>query len=161
VTLIWALEYGAEVSWALVNPSPDITFMYAGEKPPEIVQHSVLVVQTRECETFIYDGTREQYGWSGSEWLLEPREFTRYLEDMRSEWEDGASLLKLTRRVLSRGEEGYWGRIFTTFECMWKDLRWNAMKGMDPQLVEKVVREAAEKRAEGAARATWGWKPHR
>lgn len=117
-SLILCLEYGAEVFWDVVNPRPYLRFIYEDEMPPE-VQHSVLAVQTQEGETFIYDCTREQFGWPGSEWLMDPREFTRFLEDMWFDGEDVASLLKCTRRAIARSEEGYWGRIFATFECMW------------------------------------------
>jgi hypothetical protein len=66
VCLIAATEYGAEVSWAMLEVVPMIYFALNGE-PPKAFPHSVLFVQTPAGESFFFDCTGEQFGWNGQE----------------------------------------------------------------------------------------------
>jgi hypothetical protein len=153
------LDYGAEVIWALVLPIPHIVLI-SGDETPANTSHSVLVVQTMYGETFIFDCTREQFGWQGCEWLLELRDFKEYVLDKKLCAKDVSTSLESARRGLVKQDSGYWGRILKTFEHMWEELEWDHLKELGPTMAEELIRKTAAKRAEAAARETWGAERH-
>lgn len=156
--LITVLGYGAEVYWDVFKPAPKMIFMNPlGER--SYPKHSHLLIQTEAGETFHFDCTGEQFGWSGADWLTEPREFTKRMADMLEETEDGATSYKLVRWQLRAQDQGYWRRIFASFDKLFGDLVWKSMSSGKAELVERLLREKAEKLAEAAACATWGPKP--
>jgi hypothetical protein len=66
VCLTAAPDYGAEVSWAVLEIVPRIYLALNGE-PPKAFPHSVLFVQTPAGESFFFDCTGEQFGWTDSD----------------------------------------------------------------------------------------------
>jgi hypothetical protein len=153
VCLIAATEYGAEVSWAMLEVVPMIYFALNGE-PPKAFPHSVLFVQTPAGESFFFDCTGEQFGWNGQEWLT--MNIEEYLQDVTAEWDDGAATLKMTRRWIFGSDGGYWKRIIKSFDVMFQDFDWKIMSRMDRAEMERLVQEEAVRRAQTAAVETWG-----
>jgi hypothetical protein len=147
-----APEYGAEVSWVVLDATPTI-FLASEGKLPEAFKHSVLLVHTSAGERFIFDCTGEQFGWPGSDWLT--TDITKHLQDVMANWGDGAETLEITRGWVCCTDGGYWKRAMESFEVMFQSFDWENMAKTDRALVEKCVREEAERRAQAAAVETW------
>jgi hypothetical protein len=153
VCLIATPDYGAEVSWAVLEVVPRIYLALNGE-PPKAFPHSVLFVQTPAGESFFFDCTGEQFGWTDSDWLT--MNIEQHLQDVTADWDDGAATLKMTQRCIFGSDGGYWRRIIKSFDIMFQGFDWKTMAGMDRVEMERHVQEEAERRAQAAAVETWG-----
>jgi hypothetical protein len=63
--------------------------------------------------------------------------------------------LEITRGWVCCTDGGYWKRAMESFEVMFQSFDWEKMAKTDRALVEKCVREEAERRAQAAAVETW------
>jgi hypothetical protein len=153
VCLTTAPGYGAEVSWAVLEVVPRIYLAFHGELP-EGFRHSVLYVRTAAGESFVFDCTGEQFGWPTSDWLT--ADITKNMKDARASWDDGAVLLKVTRRNIFLTDGGYWKGLIKSLNVMFDKFNWDSMAEMDRVNMENQVQEEAERRAQAAAVETWG-----
>jgi hypothetical protein len=113
-------------------------------------------VWTKLGEIFHFDCTRQQFGLPASEWLTEPFDLNKILVDVFADWENGAETRAVVRSSLLKDDNGFWGRIFSSFHTMFEELKWNMMDEMDLVLVEKLVGDKARCLAEDAGLQTWG-----
>ncbi|KAH5240537.1 hypothetical protein HBI42_164510 [Parastagonospora nodorum] len=151
-------KYNADVSWRIISPNPVFSFL-SGDDELRQYSHSVVVVETKEGKTFIFDCTGEQFGWNGSEWLMELEEFSERMDE--DELPDRQGSLGFTRRVISKQPDGYWPRIFTTFSQMFKAFNWEGLPLEDPALALRAISSTAAERAEAAALESWGPSPQK
>jgi hypothetical protein len=142
-----------QVFWVVLEVVPIIFFSWEGE-PPQVFKHSVLFAQMAGGESFMFDCTGKQFGWPGFNWLT--MDVARHLKDVMADWDYSSQTSKLIWGTIRRSNDGYWRRAFESIQDMLGAFKWDKMTDLDYSLVERLVRHAAEARADIAAVETWG-----
>jgi len=125
---------------------------FAGGNQLCVPIHSVLLIETQDDETLIFDGTVEQFGWAKDTWLQSVEDFvdTRLNQHASPSWGFASgNVREIIWDEIQGDEQRFWVAVRARMDELFAELDWDDLREMgDEKRVEKVAAQAKAKFAD-------------